>query len=266
MINWRRQLTSFDILLKRGFTVPLLYQNFLPFFPEPEDRLRNICHCGNINGQPAAKAGLLVQSVQWKSKRSAFFVGVCAVKRPSPQLMSALLSEESLVYAFSKGRICKCERYKRESTAWRSALLFMLSLRITTSFFNLTLFGKHPLLVSSTTGAAPVSDFWFQTYEHIREKVNDETFEGLILSSLAPHLVSFTSFFYIYTRPTPGRTTTVISTELGWVHLVQIVSRFVLALHFMAYSTCVTISDLCFSVLGHCLHKWQRGKQRFKQV
>lgn len=70
-------------------------------FSVPENRLQNFCHSGSVNGQLAAKTGLLVQSVQLTSERTPF-VGVCAAERPSPQLMNTWLSEERLVYSFSK--------------------------------------------------------------------------------------------------------------------------------------------------------------------
>lgn len=64
---------------------------------------------------------------------------------------------ESLVYSFSKLDLTVRGIGKKGNTGPGGQLHYcclMLSLSTTTSFFNLTPIGRHPLLISSTTGAA----------------------------------------------------------------------------------------------------------------
>lgn len=144
----------------------------------------------------------MVQAVRPKKVRKLLLWVRCAAGRPNPQLMSALLSEESRLYSFLFSNVecvpVKGFQEKRHRHGQSCFISFpriphrsLISLFFSGGIFSLLVPLWAPALCL-ISGSRLTST---------SERKYDRSFEGLILSSLslsAPHLVSFTSFFLFF--------------------------------------------------------------------
>lgn len=197
----------------------------------------------------------------------------CAAGRPNPQLMSALLSEESRLYSLVFSNV-ECvpvkgfqEKRHRHGQSCFTSFPCIPHRSLISLFFSGGIFS---LLVSLWAPALCLISGSRLT--STSERKYDRSFEGLILSSLslsAPHLVSFTSFFFFFTiymvkLRANHRCLTAHLHRGGWVSLVHIRGLICTRISFHGLPhVCVSIGDLCFSLPGHYMaaEKQQRVKQ-----
>lgn len=197
----------------------------------------------------------------------------CAAGRPNPQLMSALLSEESRLYSlvFSNDEFVPVKGFQEKRHRHGQSCFISFPRIPHRSLISLFLFGGiFSLLVPLWAPALCLISGSRLT--STSERKYDRSFEGLILSSLslsAPHLVSFTSFFFFlqYTWSNWGQTTAVwqrIFIEGDECLLFTLGAWFVPAFHFMAYHTCVSVSVTYASPcrVTTCQRRSSRGLSR----